>query len=89
MIIMKHLFPTIIMFRNSPSSDASSQELTLPNICVYRLSSVRYFSSKKVQEGDSLRTHEKLPVSIVLQQESKQTKSNLKNCVYMWILASK
>ena len=57
------------------------------NDAIKRLSSVRYCSYKKLQEGASLCPHEKFPIKhFLLQQESKQTKANLKNCVYLWLL---
>ena len=57
------------------------------NDAIKRLSSVRYFSYKKLQEGASLCPHEKLPIKhFLLEQESKQTQASLKNCVYLWLL---
>ena len=56
------------------------------NNAIKRLSSVRYFSQKKLQGGASICPHEKLPIKYLLQQESKQTRASLKNCVYLWIL---
>ena len=64
MIIKKHLFPIIITFRDSPSFDVSSQKITFritKYLCI-RLSSVRYFSLKNLQEGAILCPHEKLPI---------------------------
>ena len=52
------------------------------NDAIKRLSSVRYFSQKKLQGGASMCSHEKLPIK----QESKQAKASLKNCVYLWLL---
>ena len=41
------------------------------NDAIKRLSSVSYFSQKKLQEGAGLSPHEKRPVKHLLQQESK------------------
>ena len=52
------------------------------NDAIERLSSAKHFPTKNLLEGPSL-CAQKMPY---LLQESKQTKSNLKNFVYMRLL---
>ena len=54
------------------------------NYAIKRLSSVRYFFKRKLQEGASLCPHEKVPIKhFLLQQGSKQTRFSLRNHVYL------
>ena len=44
-------------------------------------------SYKKELVYEKWETHEKLPIKhFLLQQESKQKKASLKNCLYLWLL---
>ena len=57
------------------------------NDAIKSLSAVRYFFKKKLQEEASLCPHEKPSIKhFLLQQESKQTKASLKNCVCLCLL---
>ena len=84
---MKHLFPIIVTFRNSPSSDVSSQQIafeTTKYLCYFYYLLLGDFPQKSYKK-DLVYVHMR-NFLFVSQQGSKQTKASLKNCVYLWFL---